>query len=265
MSYEKRLHALIAARGSLCVGVDPHESIVRQWGYDYDLAGVERHCRELIAAIGDRVALYKPQSAFFERFGSEGLKVLARVIDDIRSCGAMTLLDVKRGDIGSTMDAYAHAYLDDSDMSVDAITVSPYLGIDALHTTFELAHRNGRGVYVLCRTSNPSSEIFQLATSQGRSIAQHIVDAAVEFNRAVNCQAVGLVIGATLPVLDVDLGQFQATILAPGLGAQGAGLDDLDRLFNTAVERVIPTVSRGIASAGPDPDRIRQCVNSWTK
>ena len=136
--YRARLAALVAERGNLCVGIDPHESLVRAWGHAFDPAGVERVSRDLVEAIGDRVAVFKPQSAFFEAFGSAGLGVLARLLADIGQAGALSLLDVKRGDIGSTMAAYAHAYLSgQTDLTADAITVSPYLGFGALQPAID--------------------------------------------------------------------------------------------------------------------------------
>src|SRR5699024_1094039 len=154
--YGSRLAAVVAERGRLCVGLDPHPAILQQWGLPVDPTGVERLARTLVEAVADQVAVVKPQSAFFEAFGSAGIAVLERVLSDIRTAGAVSLLDVKRGDIGSTMAAYAEAYLaDGSPLAADAITVSPYLGFGALTPAVELARSTGRGLYVLVRTSNP--------------------------------------------------------------------------------------------------------------
>lgn len=262
-SYFERLTALTAQRGNLCVGVDPHQAIVESWGYSYDLAGIEKVSRDLVAAVGDLVGVYKPQSAFFECFGTKGIGVLARVIDDIHACGALAILDVKRGDIGSTMAAYARAYLDgNSDLCADAITVSPYLGFGALRPAIDLAHSTGRGLYVLCRTSNPEGIQLQSSVSDGRSVAQAIVDHANEVNSESGVNAVGLVIGATLEKLGLDLSGFQGSILAPGVGAQGGSVDHLHELFHNCASRVLMNVSRGVMSAGPAEESLRNRVAS---
>lgn len=255
--YRTRLANLVAERGNLCVGIDPHESVVRSWGHDFDPAGLERVSRGLVEAIGDRVAVFKPQSAFFEAFGSAGLAVLARVLDDIGQAGALSLLDVKRGDIGSTMAAYARAYLSgDTDLTADAITVSPYLGFGALQPAIELAQAVGRGIYVLCRTSNPEGGQIQLAGNAGRSVAQQIVDAARQCNEQSGKHAVGLVIGATHARLDLDLTSYYGSILVPGIGAQGGTVEDLARLFGSALDNVLPSASRQVMRAGPDPQAL---------
>ncbi len=264
--YRARLAALVAERGNLCVGIDPHESLVRAWGHAFDPAGVERVSRDLVEAIGDRVAVFKPQSAFFEAFGSAGLGVLARLLADIGQAGALSLLDVKRGDIGSTMAAYAHAYLSgQTDLTADAITVSPYLGFGALQPAIDLAHASGRGVYVLCRTSNPEGGQVQQATAAGRSVAQQIVDAARECNEQSGQHAVGLVIGSTHAQLDLDLTRYFGSILVPGIGAQGGTVESLATLFGRAVDNVLPSASRQVMKAGPEREHLRAVLDEVKK
>jgi orotidine-5'-phosphate decarboxylase len=127
--YGERLSRVVAERGPLCVGIDPHPSMLRAWGLGADVAGLEACARGMVEALGAEVAVFKPQSAFYEAHGSAGVAVLERVLADIAATGALSLLDVKRGDIGSTMDAYAQAYLSDgSPLAADAVTLSPYLG-----------------------------------------------------------------------------------------------------------------------------------------
>ena len=155
-SYGERLEALIAERGPLCVGIDPHPSLLASWGLASNAAGLEQCARGMIEALGAIVPVFKPQSAFFEAHGAAGSAVLERTMADIKAAGALCILDVKRGDIGSTMDAYAAAYLSDgSPLAADAITVSPYLGFGTLDAAIELADQGGRGIYVLALTSNP--------------------------------------------------------------------------------------------------------------
>jgi orotidine-5'-phosphate decarboxylase len=182
--YGERLEALIAARGPLCVGVDPHPSVLSSWGLPADAQGLERCARGMVDALGAIVPVFKPQSAFFEAYGAPGIAVLERTLADIKAAGAISLLDVKRGDIGSTMDAYVAAYLSDgSPLAADAITLSPYLGFGTLDGAIELADRSGRGVYVLALTSNPEGAQVQHARgADGRTVGQLIVDEAAARN-----------------------------------------------------------------------------------
>jgi len=134
-------------------------------------------------AFAGEVALVKPQSAFFERHGSAGIAVLERVLADAREAGTLVLLDVKRGDIGSTMGGYADAYLTDgSPLAADAVTLSPYLGFGSLDPALTRAASTGRGVFVLARTSNPDGAVVQLAERDGRAVAQAMVDAVAARN-----------------------------------------------------------------------------------
>lgn len=253
-----RLTAVCARRGRLVVGVDPHEQLVRSWGYDYDPAGVEALSRGVVAALADQVGVFKPQSAFFEVFGSAGMAVLQRLLGDIAQAGAVSILDVKRGDIGSTMAAYARAYLDDaSPLAVDAVTLSPYLGFDALRPAWELAAAQARGVFVLARTSNPEGDELQLARSGNASVAQRVVDMATTVNRRLGTACVGLVVGATRDRLDIDLSDFEGWILAPGIGAQGGRPESLASLFGRTAPHVLPSASRSVLTAGPNPQGLR--------
>jgi len=255
VTFDDRLTAACARHGRLCVGIDPHGESLTAWGLDDDLGGVERFSRGLVAALAGHVGVFKPQSAFFEAHGPDGLRVLGSVLADIAEAGAVSILDVKRGDIGSTMQAYARAYLaPGAPLAADAITASPYLGVESLAPAIEAAAGAGRGVFVLARTSNPEGAMVQLATAPEtrQSVAQRVVAGAVAANRDAGTPLVGLVVGATLPSLDIDLGGFDGWILAPGLGAQGGRPADLARLFGDGRQRVLPTTSREVASAGPD-------------
>jgi orotidine-5'-phosphate decarboxylase len=248
-----RLLESIEARGPLCVGIDPHGSLLRGWGLGDDIHGVERFSRTVVEALADRVAVLKPQSAFFERFGSRGVAVLETVIAEARAAGALVLLDVKRGDIGSTMTGYADAYLDPtSPLAVDAITLSPYLGFGSLTPALDAAAVSGAGVFVLALTSNPEGAAVQRAVgSDGRSVAQSIVDGAAGYNRGIRpLGSVGLVIGATVGDLDLDLAALNGPILAPGVGAQGGTAADVARLFGPDAV-VLPASSRDILRHGP--------------
>ena len=257
--YGERLAALMAERGPLCAGIDPHPSLLTSWGLPVDASGLERCARTMVAALGDLVPAFKPQSAFFELHGSAGIAVLERVLADLRDAGAVSLLDVKRGDIGSTMDAYAAAYLSDgSPLRADAITVSPYLGFGSLSGTIELAEAEDRGVYVLALTSNPEGRQVQHARAEsGRLVAEEIAQAAAAANAGKAYGNVGLVVGATIGRTAVDLSGVHGSLLAPGIGAQGGGAGDLAEVFGAALPFVLPSASRELMSAGPDPIAIR--------
>ena len=265
-AYGVRLSDLTAARGRLCVGIDPHPSMLDAWGLDRTVAGLEACARGMVEALGTTVAVFKPQSALFEEYGSAGIAVLERTLADIRAAGALSLRDVKRGDIGSTMAGYARAYLlDDAPLAADAITLSPYLGYGSLQPAIDLAVANGRGVYVLARTSNPEGDHVQLAAGpDGRRVAQQIVDAAIATNVAVGVGdlpgvpgPVGLVVGATRLETGIDLDAFNGSILAPGIGAQGGRLADLPTIFGASLRHVLPTTSRGVMGQGPGVEGLR--------
>lgn len=258
-----RLHASMAARGPLCVGIDPHPELLTAWGLSVDAAGLETFALTAAEAFGDCAAIVKPQSAFFEAFGSAGIAVLERTITELQRAGALVLLDVKRGDIGSTMHAYARAYLHDaSPLAVDAITVSPYLGFGSLRPAVLAAQHSARGLFVLCRTSNAEGRQIQLATGpDGRSVAQSLVDEVAALNDGADpLGSFGVVIGATMGSLDVDVAALNGPILAPGLGAQGAGSDQVRALFGEQLSAVVPASSREILGTGPSPQRLRDEV-----
>ncbi|MDR3069563.1 MAG: orotidine-5'-phosphate decarboxylase [Propionibacteriaceae bacterium] len=255
--YAQRLRELVAIRKGICVGIDPHPALLDRWGLAANSQGLEAFSRGVVEVLGSHVAVFKPQSAFFECFGSAGIAALERVLQDISGAGALSILDVKRGDIGSTMRAYAAAYLsDDSPLSADAITLSPFLGYESLAPAFEKAYANGRGIYVLARTSNPEGEAIQLAHKGLYSVAQGIVDGAAKTNSQYRQDVVGLVIGATIPDLQLDLSFFGGSILAPGIGAQGGKISNLPDTFGAAFGQVLPMVGRSVLAAGPDRDKL---------
>ena len=152
--FGSRLRAARVARGPLCLGLDPHPALLHAWGLRDDVAGLEVFSRTVTDALADRVSLLKPQMAFFERHGSRGLAVLEQVVVEARAAGTLVVLDGKRGDIGSTMQAYAEAYLDPrSALAADALTVSPFLGFESLRPALQMAADHQGGVFVLALTS----------------------------------------------------------------------------------------------------------------
>lgn len=264
MRFGERLAAAVRAKGPLCAGIDPHPGLLDAWGLPRSVTGLERFSMACVEALAGEVAVIKPQSAFFEAHGSAGVAVLERTIAGCREAGALVLLDVKRGDIGSTMAAYAQAYLgEESPLAADAVTLSPYLGFGSLDPAFELAEKTGRGVFVLALTSNPEGAGIQRARVDGGTIAQSIVDAAAGRNAGLSpIGDVGLVIGATVGDADLDLSRLNGPILAPGFGAQGAGVEDLRRVFGAALPAVLPASSRDIIRHGPDVAALRRAIEA---
>jgi orotidine-5'-phosphate decarboxylase len=258
-----RLREATGKRGPLCVGIDPHPGLLTAWGYGDDIDGLERFSRSVVDALGDFAAVFKPQSAFYERFGAQGITVLESTIRQLRHAGALVILDAKRGDIGSTSLAYADAYLDPSSpLYVDAVTASPYLGFGALRPMIDKALAYGGGVFVLVLTSNPEGSTVQHArTPDGRTVAQLMIDEISQVNAGVYPQgSIGAVVGATLGETGHDLTMINGPILAPGIGAQGASAADLRRVFGVSLPAVLPAVSREILSAGPDPGALRSAA-----
>ncbi|HTJ31606.1 MAG TPA: orotidine-5'-phosphate decarboxylase [Dactylosporangium sp.] len=259
-----RLRAAMDALGPLCVGIDPHPSLLAGWGLSDDVKGLEAFGRTVGEALAGRVAAIKPQSAFFERFGSRGIAVLESVIRQLRGSGSLVILDVKRGDIGSTAAAYADAYLDPaSPLCADAVTVSPYLGFGSLAPIIDKAQRNGLGAFVLAMTSNPEGASVQRAVAEdGRTVAQVIIDEISQVNAGVSPMgSVGAVIGATVGTTGLRLTDLNGPILAPGLGAQGGRAEDLRAVFGDALGLVLPSWSREVLSAGPEVSALRAAAD----
>lgn len=263
-----RLRAAMAEHGPLCAGIDPHRALLESWDLPYDLSGLERFTMTCVEAFGGAVAAVKPQSAFFEVFGAKGVAVLERALTELRAAGTLTVLDVKRGDIGTTVDAYGEAFLGkDAPAAADAITLSPYLGYGSLRPAIDLAHATGRGVFVLGLTSNPEgAEVQHARLADGRSVAGAIADGAARDNAddraAGRLGSVGLVVGATVGSavadLAVDLPAMGGPVLAPGLGAQGATAQDVRTVFAGALPQVLASSSRDVLRAGPDVASLRR-------
>jgi orotidine-5'-phosphate decarboxylase len=259
-----RVTTAVSLRGPLCVGIDPHTSLLEQWGLPVDANGLATFAMTCVEAFAGEIAVVKPQSAFFEAHGSAGVAVLERMVAAFRQAGTLVLLDVKRGDIGSTMSAYAQAYLGEgSPLAADAITVSPYLGFGSLDPALDLAEKNGRGVFVLALTSNKEGPQVQRARDEnGVSVAQTMVDEAAARNAGASpLGPVGLVVGATVGRTELDLSKLNGTILAPGFGAQGAGVADLRAVFGASLKHVLPSSSRDILRHGPGATALRAAAS----
>ncbi|MFE0346588.1 orotidine-5'-phosphate decarboxylase [Streptomyces griseoluteus] len=261
-----RLRRAMDERGPLCVGIDPHASLLADWGLNDDVAGLERFGRTVVEAVADRVAVVKPQSAFFERFGSRGVAVLERVVEETRAAGALVVMDAKRGDIGSTMAGYAEAFLHkDAPLFSDALTVSPYLGYGSLAPAVGLARESGTGLFVLALTSNPEGpEVQHAVRADGRSVAATVLaHLAAENAGAEPLGSFGAVVGATVGDLSSYDLAINGPLLAPGVGAQGATPADLPAVFGSAVGNVVPNVSRGVLRHGPDIAALRTAAAAF--
>jgi orotidine-5'-phosphate decarboxylase len=259
-TFGERLHAAMAARGPLCAGIDPHAALLADWGLPQDVSGLERFALTAVEGLAPHVPVVKPQSAFYERFGSRGVAVLERVIAAARDAGALVLLDVKRGDIGSTSQAYADAYLDPaSPLASDAITVSPYLGFGSLRPFVETAVRHDAGLFVLGLTSNPEGpEVQRARTGSGETVAERMFEHLRDLNAGVApLGSFGAVVGATISD-GGDALAFGGPILAPGLGEQGGTPADIRRLFGDLP--VLPSSSRGLLRHGPSVTALRDAA-----
>lgn len=261
MSFGARLVDAGENYGRLCVGIDPHASLLRDWGLADTVEGLKEFSARCVEAFAGHVALVKPQVAFFERFGSQGYVILEETIQDLRSAGTLVVADAKRGDIGSTMDGYAEAWLGESSpLRSDAVTVSPYLGVGALAPAIERG-----GVFVLGATSNPEAVEFQSQMlDDDRTVAQFMIDSCAELNRGQEVGSVGVVVGATLahpPRLD----DLNGPVLMPGVGAQGGTADDVTRIAGKNSHLVFPSVSRSVLGAGPEVRDLRKQVTDQAR
>lgn len=261
MSFGSRMSAARSAYGPLCVGIDPHPEILELWGLDDSVDGLTQFTRICVDAFAGHVGFIKPQAAFFERFASPGVAVLEDLLAASRHTGSLVILDAKRGDIGSTAHAYADAYLnEDSPLAVDAITVNPFLGVQALDPFFEAAAVSDAGVFVLALTSNPEGAQVQHAHADDRTVAGAILDHLRTRNGGASPMgSAGAVVGATIGSTEENL-DINGPLLVPGLGAQGAGPEDIHRLFADVPHAVIPSVSRAVLRAGPRVADLRACV-----
>ncbi len=275
-SFSRRLEAQARQAGSVvCVGLDPRPSAHRlthpdaHHGAPTKVArAVAAYANAVLDATHDVVACCKPQAAFFEALGLPGLEALAAVLEHARSLGLPTILDAKRGDIGSTAEAYAHAYLADGAFSADALTVNPYLGLDTLEPFIDAAGADGRGLFVLVRTSNPGSATLQeLELKGGGTLYQRLADRLAQRAAELHPDAqgyglLGAVGGATAPEQLTDLrGRLpRSLLLVPGYGAQGGSADDVVGAFDERGWGAVVNSSRGImySPAGVAADTLQE-------
>lgn len=270
-----RLVRAMAEHGPLCVGIDPHPGLLRDWGLADDADGARAFGLRVVEAAAGAAAVVKPQVALFERHGAAGLAALEQVLAAAAEAGIEIIADAKRGDIGSTMAAYADAWLrEGSPLAADWVTLSPYLGFGSLDPALDLAAETGRGAFVLALTSNPEGASVQHVGGPEASVARGIVAAARQLNERLReagpedaggwelagpCGlVVGATVGAALTRLGIDLADFPGPILAPGYGAQGATEEDLARVFAGTERRLVVSSSRAILRHGPRAEELRE-------
>jgi len=263
-----RLTAVIEARGRLCVGIDPHPYLLDAWGLGDDAAGLRDFGLRVVDAARGVAGVVKPQVAFFERHGSAGYAALEEILRAARAAGLLVIADAKRGDVGSSVEAYGQAWLTPgSPLEADAMTISAFQGVGSIAAPLELAARSGKGVFVLAATSNPEAAAIQTAIigsgpRSGVRVAAGIVSDVMHWNRRDGHESdrvgsAGVVLGATVDFaaygIDTDeIGRGQALpVLAPGFGHQGAGFYELEARYGAAASHTLVSASRSILAAGP--------------
>ncbi|MBN9142014.1 MAG: orotidine-5'-phosphate decarboxylase [Micrococcales bacterium] len=269
-AFAARLAGVVSARGPLCVGIDPHASILAEWGLSDEASGVRELGLRVVDAAAGRIGIVKPQIAFFERHGAAGYAALEEVIAAAREAGLLVIADVKRGDVGSTVDAYGEAWLTPgSPLEADAMTAVAYQGFGSLDGVIARASEHGKGVFVLAATSNPeSAEVQTLRVEDGTTIARRMVERAIATDGTA-----GVVVGATVDLAAVGIDPAvlaRVPVLAPGFGAQGAQLSAAPETFRGALGAILPNVSRSVLGAGPDGlgaaiDAAAREVASWPR
>jgi len=261
-----RFAALREQRGPFCLGLDPSPELLAAWGFKDDIWGLRNFCNRVIDAAAQQVSVIKPQSAYFERFGAAGLEVLADIIGSIHAVGSLSLLDVKRGDIGSTNAAYASGLLGpDSALGADAITVHAYLGFAALEPFLARAQATGCGLFVVVLSSNPEGRTLQNAqVAPGLSVAQHLCAEITRYNEQTCSEGTGLVgavVGLTADGAADIAGRLpRSLMLAPGLGAQGGTFEQARERFAAAKRRVLPSSSRSLLAHGPELPALQRAI-----
>ena len=268
MPFADRLLQSIQAHSPLCVGIDPSASLLKSSGLPDSAEGALAFGRRVLEAAEYRISLLKPQSAFFERFGSAGLRALEELVQVARSREVLVLLDAKRGDIDTTGAAYAEGYFSaTTTLRVDAVTTQPYMGLAALDPFFDIVLKAGGGAFVVVRSSNPEGRALQTAKlASGETVAQNLCREITARNTRANEHGlgpIGAVVGATCDDAEETVAALpKSFILAPGVGAQGATMQNVLQRMPSARGRVLPNVSRAILANGGEVSDIRATIRS---
>ena len=265
VSFATRFAAVRSRYGPLALGLDPSGLVLDAWGVGDSPDGLDRFADIALEAAAGTVGLIKLQAAFYERHGWQGFRTLQRLICEARSAGLLVIVDAKRGDVGTTNDAYAEAYLGaGAPLGADALTVHPYLGVGAMGTLVSRAQQAGSCLLVVTRSSNPEGRDIQSATARsGRTVEQDLLIAIGKINARLapgQIGPVGAVIGPTHLDPALDLAAAGGIFLAPGVGMQGATPRDVAQVFAACPDRVIPSASRSLLASGPDVARLRDAA-----
>lgn len=260
--FVSRFSAVRSDLGPLVWGLDPSGALLASWGLGDTADGLERFADIALEAAVGTVGLIKPQSAFYERHGWRGFRTLSRLITEARGAGLLVILDAKRGDVGSTNQAYAEAFLGPgAPLEADGLTVHPYLGLGALGSFISRAQDSGSCLLVVTRSSNPEGRAMQTATDEaGRSVEVALLEEIGRLNAALapgELGPIGAVVGPTHAEPGLDLVAANGLFLAPGVGAQGATPADVAEIFASCPDRVMPSASRSLLAGGPDVSRLR--------
>jgi orotidine-5'-phosphate decarboxylase len=262
-------------RSQLVVGLDPQPDLL-----PVELGGdVARFCCGIVDAVAPHAVAVKPQLAFFEALGVDGMAAFAEVCGYARRAGLLVIADGKRGDVGSTARAYATAYLEGDEPLADALTVNPYLGRESIEPYLASARRRGAGIFCVVKTSNAGGDVQDVTLSDGRPMWQHVASLVAEWGAELvgehGLSSVGAVVGATHPRAVGEARRLmpQAVLLLPGVGAQGATPGDLARAFTSGPASALVTASRSVIyasresggdyreAAGSEAARLR--AESW--
>ena len=259
MHFADALTKATKEKSPVCVGLDPNVSKLPE-GISDDAAGVLEFSKGIIDAVKDIAACVKPQMAYYELLGWEGMRAFWETCAYAKEQNLMVIADGKRNDIGSTCEAYADAYLNELS-PIDALTVSPYLGSDGINPFLERCVKNDKGIFILVKTSNPSSGELQDLPTGDEAVHEHMAQlveswAAQMIGPETNLSCIGAVVGATYPEELKYLRTLMShvPILIPGFGAQGGTADDVKYGFVPDGTGAIVNSSRGIifASKGKD-------------
>lgn len=257
-SFADRFEKARERTGPLVWGLDPSGTLLNEWGLGDEPDGLDRFADRVVEAASGTVGLVKPQSAFYERHGWRGIRTLSRLCAEAQSEGILVIVDAKRGDVGSTNEAYADAYLGKgAPIEADALTVHPYLGLGAMGALVSRASDAGSCLLVVTRSSNPEGRFMQ------EPVEAELLSEIGELNAKLapgQVGPVGAVVGPGRYGPELDLAAAQALFLAPGVGAQGATPDDVVRTFAACRTRVMPSASRSLLTNGPDINRMRDGV-----
>lgn len=271
LSFSEKLNKKKYDKSLFCVGLDPSKESLLHWGLPLTATGAQEFCKKILDVALKEVNIFKLQYAFFEQFGIKGLEVLSSVISTIRNNDCVCILDCKKSDIGSTMKAYGTASIEaDGTFQSDAITVTPYMGFNALKPVFLQAHSTGAAVFVVVRSSNTEGHGIQTAKmDDGRTVSEALAESIQSENsKAEKQKTIGAVIGATLDAEDPNnrrlIKKLQDTwILAPGIGAQGASISSIKTLFKSQSKNVIPSASRILYAQGNETPALQKCIRTY--